>query len=107
MAYADKVTTPLLIMHNTNDGRVPFEQGIEMFIALRRLGKKVWLLEYENGDHVLRHEKDAIDYTIRMTQFFDHYLKDAPPPEWMTKGIPARLKGIETGLELDTTGAKP
>jgi hypothetical protein len=28
------------------------------------------------------------DYTMRMQQFFDHHLKGAPAPEWMTKGVP-------------------
>jgi dipeptidyl aminopeptidase/acylaminoacyl peptidase len=37
---ADKITTPLLIMHNDKDGAVPWYQGIELFTAMRRLGKK-------------------------------------------------------------------
>ena len=64
------------------------------------------MLQYDEGGHSV-FGKDAIDYTIRLTQFFDYYLKGAPPPVWMTEGIPARLKGIETGYELDTSGAKP
>jgi dienelactone hydrolase len=90
---ADKVTTPLLMMHNKADGLVPFAQGIAFFTALRRLNKKVWLLQYDDGDHHL-YGKSAIDYTIRMTQFFDHYLKGLPAPVWMREGIPARLKGL-------------
>ena len=78
-----------------------------MFTALRRLGKKVWLLQYDGEGHVLTNENDMLDFTIRMKQFFDYYLKGAPPPKWMTEGVPARLKGIDTGLELDTTGAQP
>jgi hypothetical protein len=35
-----------------------------------------------------------------MAQFFDHYLKGAPMPEWMANGIPAIERGINTGLEL-------
>jgi hypothetical protein len=46
-------------------------------------------------------DRAADDFTIRMQQFFDHYLKDLPPPKWMKEGIPARLKGVETGLELE------
>ncbi len=81
-------------------------QGVEMFLALRRLGKKVWMLQYDNGDHGVN-GKDAEDYTIRFTQFFDHYLKGAPAPRWMTEGIPANLKGIETGYEPDISGKAP
>jgi dipeptidyl aminopeptidase/acylaminoacyl peptidase len=104
---ADKVTTPLLMMNNKKDGIVDFSQGVEFFTALRRLGKKAWMLQYDGEDHRLGDDKAKAQHTIRVTQFFDHYLKDAPPPKWMTEGIPARLKGIETGLELDTSGKEP
>ena len=45
--------------------------------------------------------KDRIDFYTRTTQFFDYYLKDAPPPKWMTGVIPARLKGVEGALDLE------
>ena len=102
---ADKVTTPLLIMHNQADG-IDWGQSVEMYMALRRLKKKVWMLQYDDGEHSVS-GKSAMDYTIRMTQFFDYYLKDVPPPKWMTEGIPARLKGIESKYELDTSGKRP
>jgi dipeptidyl aminopeptidase/acylaminoacyl peptidase len=69
-------------MHGDKDGAVPFEQSIEMFFGLRRAGKQVWLLQYKNAPHSLRN-KDAIDFSIRMSQFFDHFLKDKPAPKWM------------------------
>ena len=98
----DKVSTPLLIMHNKNDDAVPFAQGVELFTALRRLGKKVWMLQYDEERHTLHGKKQILDYTIRMTQFFDHYLKEAPAPKWMTRGIPVSMKGVDDGLDLDT-----
>jgi len=98
---ADKVTTPVLLMHNLGDPICDWNQSAQMFMALRRLGKKAWLLQYDNGDHMTAPGKDAIDYTTRLQQFFDHYLKDAPIPRWMSRGIPAYLKGIDTGLQLD------
>jgi len=103
---ADKVTTPLLIMHNMQDNNIQWRQGVELYMALRRLGKKVWMLQYDNEYHGV-HGKNAVDYTIRLTQFFNYYLKDALPPKWMTQGIPASKKGIDTGYEFDTTGAIP
>lgn len=103
---ADKTTTPLLIMHNKKDNQIQWRQGVEMYLALRRLNKKVWLLQYDNGGHG-PNGKDAVDYTIRLTQFFDYYLKGAPPTLWMTTGVPARLKGIETGYGYDLSGTKP
>ncbi len=81
-------------------------QSVEFFTGLRRLEKPVWMLQYDEGGHGVS-GKDAVDWTIRMTQFFDYYLKGAAPPKWMTEGIPAKLKGIETGYELDNSGKKP
>ncbi|HVI45846.1 MAG TPA: prolyl oligopeptidase family serine peptidase [Chitinophaga sp.] len=97
---ADKVTTPFLLMHTTKDGVCNFSQAIELFTALRRLRKKAWLLEYTNGNHGIW-GKSGYDFSIRMQQFFDHYLKNKPAPKWMTQGIPAKMKGVLNGLELD------
>jgi len=101
---ADKVTSPLLIMHNKQDYGVSWSQGVEFFTGLRRLGKRVWMLQYDNGGHVLYDDKDKLDYSMRLGQFFDHYLKDIPAPKWMTVGIPASMKEVDTGFELDASG---
>jgi dienelactone hydrolase len=98
--WADKVNTPLLMMHNDEDGAVPWEQGIEYFVALRRLGKPVWMLNYNGEAHGLRRAVNRRDWAVRMQQFFDHYLLDAPPPVWMEHGIPATEKGSNMGLDL-------
>jgi dienelactone hydrolase len=98
--WADKVETPLLMMHNDEDGAVPWEQGIEYFVALRRLGKPVWMLNYNGEDHGLRQEHNRKDWAVRMQQFFDHYLLGAPAPVWMAEGVPASRKGETLGLEL-------
>lgn len=84
--YADRVQTPLMLMHNDADGSVPWYQGIEMFTALRRLQKPVWMVVYNGEDHNLVQRHNAKDLGIRMYQFFDHYLKDAPMPVWMKEG---------------------
>ena len=104
---ANKVETPLLIFHCKDDTAVPWAQGVEMFVALRRMEKKVWMLQYDKEGHNLLDKKNCEDLTIRVTQFFDHYLKGISPPKWMTQGIPASLKGVENGLELDLRGTQP
>ncbi len=93
----DCVTTPLLIMHNKGDEVVPWMQSVEFFTGLRRLGKKVWMLQYDEGTHGVG-GKESIDFTTRITQFFDYYLKKSPPPKWMTEGIPAKLKRNRHGI---------
>jgi len=85
---ADRVRTPLLLLHNDADDAVPWYQGIEYFLALRRLGREVYLFNYNNEFHGLRRRANQKDYARRMQQFFDHYLKGAPVPDWMEKGIP-------------------
>ena len=98
--HANRVETPLLIMHNDNDGAVPWYQGIEMFMALRRLHKPVWMLQYNGEAHNLKERRNRKDITIRLQQFFDHYLKGAPMPEWMKNGINPLRKGQDFGYEL-------
>jgi dipeptidyl aminopeptidase/acylaminoacyl peptidase len=93
-----KVTTPLVIMSNDADDAVPWYQGIEYFTAMRRLNKKVWLLNYNNEAHNLVERKNRKDIQIREQQFFDHYLKGEPMPTWMSTGVPAIMKGRDWGL---------
>ena len=96
----DKINTPLLIMHNDKDGHVPWYQGIEFFVSLRRLGKPSWLLNYNGGRHWPLKMQNRKDFNIRMQQFFDHYLKGSAKPMWMVRGVPAIEKGINQGYEL-------
>lgn len=97
--FAPNVKTPVLIMHNDADGAVPWYQGIEFFMSLRRLGKPAWLLEYNNEAHNLLERRNCKDLSIRLQQFFDYYLKDAPEPVWMKTGIPYERKGNYFGYE--------
>lgn len=94
------VKTPVVIMANDADGAVPWYQGIEMFTGLRRLGKPVWLLNYNNEAHNLMQRQNRKDIQIREQQFFDYYLKGAKAPVWMVNGIPATEKGKTWGFEL-------
>jgi dienelactone hydrolase len=98
--HLPKVKTPVAIMSNDADGAVPYYQGIEMFTALRRLGKPAWLLIYNGEAHNLVQRQNRKDITIREQQFFDHFLKGAPMPQWMSKGLPAVEKGKNWGFEL-------
>ncbi|WP_163378804.1 prolyl oligopeptidase family serine peptidase [Cyclobacterium sp. SYSU L10401] len=98
--YADRIQTPTLIMHNDADGAVPWYQGIEFFMGLKRNDVPSWLLVYNNEDHNLKERKNKKDLSIRLAQFFDHYLKEAPAPLWMEEGIPAIEKGKTLKYEL-------
>lgn len=97
--FLDQVNTPVTIMHNDNDGAVPWYQGIEMFTALRRLQKPVWLLNYNGEEHNLVKRQNRKDIQIRQSQFFDHFLKGKPAAKWIEQGVPATQKGIDWGFE--------
>jgi dipeptidyl aminopeptidase/acylaminoacyl peptidase len=84
----DRVETPIMTIHNDNDGAVPWYQGIEFYLGLRRLEKEVYLFNYNGEPHGLRRRANQEDYARRLQQFFDHFLKGAAAPDWMQKGIP-------------------
>ncbi len=91
--WLDRVTTPLFIMHNDMDDAVPWYQGIELFVGLRRLQKEVYLIDYNNDVHNPQSRANQKDIAMRMQQFFDAKLKGAPAPDWMVHGIPYLAKG--------------
>ncbi len=86
--HARTMNTPLLLLHGTDDGSVEWLQAIEFYNALRFNGKKVILLSYPGEAHGLRNLENQKDFLVRIQQFYDHYLKDKPAPDWMTKGVP-------------------
>jgi dienelactone hydrolase len=86
--HAEKITTPFMILQGTEDGAVDWNQGLEFYNAARRLGKEVIFLSYPGEPHHLRKEENQKDFLQRMKQYFDHYLKGKPAPDWMVNGIP-------------------
>lgn len=91
--WADEIDTPVLILHNDDDGAVPWYQGIELIMALRRLEKEAYMFNYNGEAHGLRQRINQEDWTVRMQEFFDHHLRGAPAPDWMTEGIRGWEKG--------------
>ena len=51
VAFADKVTTPLLILHGEADQRVPTSQGVEFFQILAARSKTVRMVTYPGSPH--------------------------------------------------------
>ncbi|WP_114791600.1 prolyl oligopeptidase family serine peptidase [Niabella yanshanensis] len=97
--HLPQVNTPMVIMANDNDGAVPWYQGIELFTGMRRLGKQVWMLNYNGEEHNLMQRKNRKDIQIREQQFFDWLLKGDKPAKWLIEGVPAVDKGNSWGLE--------
>lgn len=88
--YADRINSPLLIQFGDIDEAVPWQQGIELYLAMRRLDKECVFLQYRGEPHHLRKYANKLDYSIKMKEYFDHYLRGADAPEWMTEGVPYR-----------------
>lgn len=80
--------TPLLMMFGTNDGAVEYNQGVEFYNAARRLGKQMVMLSYDGENHGLAREPNQLDYQRRIMQWFGHYLKGEPAPDWISTGVP-------------------
>ena len=88
ITHVPKVTTPILIMHGTADPTVSFSEGMNFYNALRFNGKEAYMLAYPGEGHGLRGLANRRDLTIRFFQFFDHFLRGAPAPKWMTEEVP-------------------
>jgi len=86
--YADRVRTPLLLMHGDEDGAVPWYQSIEIYLSLRRFGKDCIFLQYRGEPHHPQKYPNKLDYSIKMMEYFDHYLKGAPAADWIKNGVP-------------------
>jgi len=97
--FLEKTETPVLILHNDKDGAVPWYQGIEYFVALRRLGKEAYFLNYNDEPHWPVKRQNRLDFNRRMQEFFDHYLMDKRKPRWMKDGVPAINREVDLGFD--------
>lgn len=86
--FADRINTPMMIMFGDRDDAVPWDQGVELYLAMRRLDKDVVFLQYRDEPHHLKKYPNKVDYTLKMKEYLDHYLKGAPAPKWLREGVP-------------------
>ena len=85
MSFVDKVTTPTLIQHGTEDRRVPLSQGEELYTALRSRGVMVEMVKYPRSQHSLTEPKLIRDAMMRNQEWFDRYvLGNAAAAKWHT-----------------------
>ncbi len=75
--FADRINTPVLILHGTHDQQVPLQQGKMMFQALRRLGKTAELVIYQDADHsvVRGSRRNYLDFYRRTFEWWARYLR--------------------------------
>jgi dipeptidyl aminopeptidase/acylaminoacyl peptidase len=84
--YADRITTPLMLITGQQDSNVPSDNTREMYYALRRLGKECIWVDYMNGGHGggTATADDFLDMYRRMVEFYDSKLKKAPAAKTAT-----------------------
>ena len=73
LTNADKVTTPLLILHGANDDRVPTGQSMEFFRALKDRGKTVELVLYPRAGHGLAEYYHELDRMRRQYEWITRF----------------------------------
>jgi dipeptidyl aminopeptidase/acylaminoacyl peptidase len=84
--HAQKNHTPLLILGGTDDPRVHPSQSLMLYRYLKTINRApVRLVRYPGEQHGNRRAASRLDYSLRMLQWMEHYLKGpggaAPPPE--------------------------
>jgi dipeptidyl aminopeptidase/acylaminoacyl peptidase len=86
--FANNINTPMMIMHGDADDAVPWEQSIELYLAMRRAGKDVIFLQYQGEPHHPRKYQNKLDYATRMKEYFDYHLRGFEPADWIIHGVP-------------------
>lgn len=77
---ADKITTPMLLLHGSEDTNVPPGESTQLFTALKILGREVEYVQILDQDHhIMTYNKRKI-WTRTIMAWFDRWLKNQP--EW-------------------------
>jgi dipeptidyl aminopeptidase/acylaminoacyl peptidase len=77
---ADKIKTPLLLLHGASDTNVPVGESIQLYTALKLLNRPVELIQVDDQDHHIMQYSKRILWTKTILAWFDRWLKDQP--EW-------------------------
>ncbi len=75
---ADKINTPILLINGTSDTNVPPGQSVQMYVALKILGKPVELVQVKGEDHFIMDYNKRVKWTRSILAFFDRWLKNQP-----------------------------
>ena len=83
---ADKITTPLLLLHGSVDTNVPPGESTQLFTALKVLGREVEYVQIMDQDHHILTYKKRTLWTKTIMAWFDRWLKGQP--EWWSDLYP-------------------
>ncbi|HET7035807.1 MAG TPA: S9 family peptidase [Thermomicrobiaceae bacterium] len=77
LTYAHEITTPLLIIHSEQDYRCPIEQGEQLYVRLKKLGREVEFLRFPGESHGLSRggkPKHRVERLNAITGWFEGHL---------------------------------
>ena len=75
---ADKIHTPLLFLHGTADTNVPVGESIQMFTALKLLGRPTAFVAIEGENHWVMNYDKRIKWQNTIFAWFAKWLKNDP-----------------------------
>lgn len=85
---ADKINTPILLLHGNSDTNVPPGESIQLFTALKILGKPVEMIQIDGQDHHILDYKKRIHWQKTILAWFEMHLKDQP--DWWNELYPEK-----------------
>lgn len=85
---ADKINTPLLLLHGTVDTNVPIGESIQLFNALKILGKTVEFVTVDGENHFIADYPKRVLWHNSIMAWFARWLQDSP--EWWNELYPER-----------------
>lgn len=85
---ADKITTPLLLLHGSEDTNVPPGESTQLFTALKILGREVEYIQILDQNHHIMTYNKRKTWTRTIMAWFDRWLKNQP--EWWYYLYPSR-----------------
>ena len=85
---ADKVNTPILLLHGDSDTNVPPGESIQFYTALKMLGRPVELILVKGEDHHIVTYSKRIEWHNTIMAWWDKHLKNQP--EWWSELYPEK-----------------
>ena len=85
---ADKINTPLLLLHGTVDTNVPIGESIQLFNALKILGKTVEFITVDGENHFIADYPKRVQWHNSIMAWFARWLQDSP--QWWEDMYPER-----------------
>lgn len=85
---ADKINTPILFLHGTVDTNVPIGESIQMFTALKMLGKETAFIQVKGENHIISDYNRKIKWSHTIYAWFAKWLQDSP--DWWNAMYPPK-----------------